>query len=192
MINRLDTIGVASSVGINRIIRHAIWDHILGLTSDNNYNGQTNTTNLTDIIIHPDYYTTTIFKQLLGYGILQISNNLSKGRTLRTYGFCSKTNEVLLMIINVQNEYANLNVTFSDHQLSPSNIRYEYHFLPYNGSNILNSNYVTLNGKIMPDHYTSYPNYNPLTMPNAQPITIAPYGITYVIFKNVNIEACSN
>ena len=71
----MDAVAIASSVVVNRIIRHAIWDHILGLTSDDNYNN-TDLTNINDSVVHPSYYTNVLFKRLLGYGVLKVSNNL--------------------------------------------------------------------------------------------------------------------
>eukprot|EP01084_Bolivina_argentea_P202337 345733_1 len=181
----LDEIGVASSIGINKIVRHAIWDHILGLTSDNNYNN-TDLTNINDVVIHPDYYATILFKQLLGYGVLKVENNLQKGRTLRVYGFCSKKNYVLLMIINVRNEIANLNITFHDYK-QVSN-REEYH-LTYDGE-LLNSNYIKINNQTMSDKYTSTPVFTPLIVSNKEFIQIQPYSFAYVVYDGLTITAC--
>ena len=155
------------------------------MTSDNNYNN-TDLTNLNDIIIHPDYYTTVLFKQLLGYGALKVENNLQKGRTLRVYGFCSKNNNVLLMIINTRNEKAQLNVTFHDYKQVKN--REEYH-LTHDGD-ILNSNYIKINNQTMPDKYTSFPIFTPVIVSNDNFIQIEPYSFAYVIYDGLTIDPC--
>ena len=157
----------------------------MGLTSDNNYN-DTDLTNLNDIVIHPSYYTNVLFKRLLGYGVLKVSNNLEYGRNLRVYGFCSKMNEVLLMVINVRNQIANLNISF--HDIKEVKKRTEYHLV--NDGDILNSNYVKIDGDLMKDQYTSFPVFNAMNISNDQLIQIEPYSLAYVVYNGLTIEAC--
>eukprot|EP01084_Bolivina_argentea_P202336 345729_1 len=181
----LDTIGVAATVGISRVVRHSIWDGILGLTSPP-YKGA-----ITDIVVNSDYYSTVYLKRLLGFGVLKVENNLQTGRTLRVYGFCSKSNEVLLMIINVRNVMASLNITFSDHDVNKVVTREEYHLKCADGIYALNSLYIVINNQTMPSNFSAFPNVDPIQISNNGPIQIDPYAFAYVVFKGVEIEACS-
>jgi hypothetical protein len=71
-----------------------------------------------------DYYTSVLFKQLIGTSVLSVANSTAPGRTLRVYAFCSRniTGAVVAVIININNSSSS--VVLDGVSMAP---RYEYH-----------------------------------------------------------------
>lgn len=140
----------------------------------------------------PDWFTSYLWKQIMGQRVLSITGGSDKGRKVRSYAFCAKEDAaargaVVVMILNVQN--ATAEVEFEG--VGPSDgARQDYVFGP--ACCVVNSAGITLNGgpplTVAPDG--TLPTYHPTNAKAGETLSLAPYAIAFSLFSDAQAGAC--
>lgn len=69
-----------------------------------------------DGALNPDYWTSILFRQLIGTRVLSVRNGLDLGRTFRTYAFCSsRDKEIVVVYLNTNDVETTSNLTLVSH-----------------------------------------------------------------------------
>ena len=138
---------------------------------------------------HSDYWSSVLFKQLVGTNTLAIAGNTDTGRTIRLYAFCSRSmyGGVVLVAINVNDSPRN--VAFqSSFSLAP---RQEYR-LTAPGGNVSSTN-IELNGvTLVPGPFGQLPPLNPIVVESNTYITLDPLSYAFFVFPDAAAPACSS
>jgi heparanase 1 len=133
-----------------------------------------------------DYWTSVLFKQLVGTRVLSVANSTQLGRTLRVYAFCSRniTGGVVVAAININTTPQNFD--FLDFPVYP---RLEYQ-LTAPGGNMSSAN-INLNGNTLFASDTgALPNLSPVQYDTNLPIMMGPLSYGYFVFPEANAPAC--
>ena len=134
-----------------------------------------------------DYWTSVIFKQVVGKNVLKVAGSTDLGRTVRVYSFCSRniTGGVVIVAINTNNATVQftLQATFS---MSP---RLEYQLTAPNGD--MSSAGIELNGVVLTARADgSLPDLSPALVQDNDPITMAGLSYGMFVFPEANAGAC--
>ena len=133
-----------------------------------------------------DYWTSVIFKQLVGENVLSVAGSTDAGRMTRVYAFCSLTypGGVVAVALNIN---TTSNATFQfNFAMSP---RLEYQLTAPGGD--VSSQQIELNGVVLtaqPDG--SLPALTPIAVDDGAPITMYPLSYGFFVFPQANAPAC--
>ena len=190
----LDKLGLSAGFGLYSVMRQEFIGGNYGLINKTTYQ------------VNPDYYTSYLFKNLIGNRVLVVENQFKFDREIRVYAFCTKTKEqgsvysyinngsVTLIILNLKNETSEISIAM-DANGSGSTVDKNYDdtmdlfmLTPFEG--VLNSQLIFLNGKViqMTDN-TTLPYLEPLRV-NQETIKIQSLSYAFVVLVNANQTMC--
>lgn len=189
----LDKLGLASYAGIYSVVRQSIWGGNYGLI------GNWNNGNNLDYKPNPDYWTSYLYKNLIGNVVLSMKDVsvFTKGRNVRVYSYCTRSKDqygifnynrgsITVMILN-------LNDNSVDIELNSGNGKGDYYdkfiLTPY--KNVLNSRSIYLNDKLieMVDDETM-PQLIPEKVDYGSTIIIPGTSYGFVVIANADAVAC--
>ena len=98
-----------------------------------------------DGVLNPDYWTSVLFRQLIGTSVLRVRSGLDPERSFRTYAFCSQSGDIAVAFLNTNDVETTSNITFLTQQTIKSIKAYVLTSEPGN----LASRNVYLNGHIL-------------------------------------------
>merc|ERR1712154_614380 len=75
----LDKLGLSASLGLHVVARQDFWGGQYGLVGRD------------DFLPNPDYWSSLLFRDLVGNQALLVDGEFVDGRSVRTYAFCSRT-----------------------------------------------------------------------------------------------------
>jgi len=177
----LDKLGLAAQMNIKVVVRQTLKGGSYSLM-DKNYNPA------------PDYWSSALYKQLVGRTVLNVTGYLTPGRNVRIYAHCVnpvgglgyKPYSIVLMILNLnKNETANIDI---QNPLLQSLEVDQFLFSPLNGE--LEDTMVELNGEPMKMiNDTALPKFEPVRI--EQPIRVPPLRYGFYVLLNSYADACT-
>ena len=139
------------------------------------------------LIKYVDYWTSVIFKKLVGTKALNVADSTTLGRTVRVYAFCSVniTGGVVLAALNVNNYPIQFQLQ-EGFQMYP---RLEYQLTA--PDNDMSSSQIELNGHVLTAQPTGdLPDLNGALVQANEPITMAPLSYGLFVFPDAKSSAC--
>jgi len=173
----LDKLGLAAQLNIDVVIRQALKGGSYSLL-DKEYNPC------------PDYWTSLLYKQLIGTKVLNLTGFLKFNRTIRVYGHCvnkhnkrsySPKDTIVFIALNMHaSDNAEITLNGELGHLDAD----AFLFAPANGR--LDSKLIQMNGKVlkMIDDY-HLPTLSPILM--KQPLRIPPLTYAFFVVENSNV-----
>ena len=176
----LDKLGVAARFQHNVVIRQTF------------YGGSYSLINTETLDPFPDYWSSFLYKKLVGSRVLEVHDGISLGRTVRVYAHCTSkrsrydTGSLVLIALNTQHSDAQLVLTNGLEKLPV-----HQYFLTPGQNNNLTSRTVRLNGELlqMVDH-TFLPNVEPKTIIPPDDIILPPVSYGFLVIPNAKVDAC--
>lgn len=146
----------------------------------------------------PDWYTSYIWKNVVGSRVLAVEGFKDAGRAVRSYAFCARTADhparviapfplgsVAVMLLNVQNATADISIGGID----AAGARWDYIVGPSCCSVL--APHVQLNGKDwIVDPVTGQAPALEHVVSSGNLVTLQPYGIAFVVFPDARAAAC--
>ena len=172
----LDKLGLAAQMGISVVLRQSFKGGKYSLVND-------------DFNPSPDYWSSLLYKRLVGQKVLHITGYLEHGREIRVYAHCANVRQglnpsgsVVLIVINVNvKEEATLN--FKDNKFSVD----QYLLTPANGN--IDDGMVALNGKVLKMvSETELPVLEPIR--SNFPLRIPPLSYGFFVLINSDAKVC--
>ena len=189
----LDKLGLASIYDIYFVARQDFWGYIYELINEEKSNYP-----------NPDYWSSLLFKNLIGNKVIWVNNQFELNRDVRCYAFCTKTKEmgsifnynkgdITLMILNTLNNTINikikLNTTYHNNHINDNLIFDGFMLTSY--PNVINSFDMFLNGNLlkMMDNMT-FPKFSPITIPFDSTLNMSALSYSFFVIKNTNSSIC--
>ena len=175
----LDKLGVAARLEHKVVVRQAI------------YGGSYSLLNLDTLDPLPDYWSSYLYKKLVGSRVLEVEDGIALGRTVRVYAHCTSersgydVGSVVLIVLNTQLSEVQLMLTNGLEKLSID----QYLLTPGENRN-LTSQTVKLNGKLLElvdDKFL--PKLEPEFIP-PNSIKLPPVSYGFFIIPHAQAEAC--
>ena len=177
----LDKLGLAAQMGIKVVIRQGLKGGHYSLL-DKHYDP------------NPDYWSSSLYKQLMGRTVLDVTGFLTYNRTVRIYAHCVnqfdghhyKPNSIVLMALNLNStDTANIYLTDQLKGLQAD----QYIFSPANGK-LIDKN-IKLNGYILKMiNDTMLPEMKPVRV--SQPYRLPPLTYGYFVLLDSYAVACED
>ncbi|XP_065672745.1 heparanase [Hydra vulgaris] len=176
----LDKLGLAAQMGIKVVLRQSFKGGNYSLINQ-------------EFKPTPDYWSSLLYKRLVGQIVLNLTGYLKFGRKVRVYAHCAsvkqrlyKSGSVVLIAINVNNkENATINVT---NKLNSDNHYVDQYLLQPANGNIGDGN-VTLNGIILEMlNKTKLPFLKPIQ--TKLPLIIPPLSYGFFVLIDSNAKVC--
>lgn len=180
----LDKLGLSASLGLHVVERQDFWGGSYGLIGRDDFKP------------NPDYWSSYLFKNLVGKQTLYVDGEFVNGRSIRCYAFCARTNsegsvfdyddgDVVVLILNVNNE--TVSVGFD---LNGDDIEYDEYLLT-SFPDVIQSRDILLNGKVieMVDNET-LPVLKGRSVNGQSEITMGALSYGFVVIANANATAC--
>ncbi|XP_002170740.3 heparanase [Hydra vulgaris] len=172
----LDKLGLAAQMGINVVLRQSFKGGKYSLV-DANFNPT------------PDYWSSLLYKRLVGQKVLNLTGFLEHGRDIRMYAHCTntengvyKSGSVVLIVINI-NVKENATINFKNNTISVD----QYLLTPSNGK--IKDKIVSLNGHVLKmNNETTLPVLNPIN--SNFPLYIPPLSYGFFVLTNSNAKVC--
>ncbi|XP_047140339.1 heparanase-like [Hydra vulgaris] len=172
----LDKLGLAAQMGISVVLRQSF--------KGGNYS-------LVDAKFNPtpDYWSSLLYKRLVGQKVLKLTGFLEHGRDIRMYAHCTnvkngayKSGSVVLIVINI-NAKENATINFKNNTVSVD----QYLLTPSNGN--IADEMVSLNGHILTmNNETTLPVLNPIK--SNFPLYMPPLSYGFFVLTNSNAKVC--
>ncbi|GAB4828215.1 hypothetical protein Ancab_035129 [Ancistrocladus abbreviatus] len=194
----LDQLGMAASYDTKTYCRQTLVGGNYGLL------------NTVTFVPNPDYYSALLWQRLMGRKVL--STTFSGTKKIRAYAHCAKQSQgITLLLINLngnttveakiafngthtytlhhKNRSGSKRVSFHHHFGNAEAGREEYHLTAKDGN--LQSQIMLLNGKILTlDLAGGIPALEPVKVDSLEPITVAPFSITFAHIPYIVLPAC--
>lgn len=135
---------------------------------------------------HPDYWTSVLFKRLIGTKVLDVPACTNPGRLLRVYAFCASQypGGVVFVAVNIRNETALFEI---DEFLNFP--RYEYRLTA--PGNDLTSQQIELNGVVLEAmEGGGLPPLDPIIITTNTPMFVEPFSYSFFLFPEARAPAC--
>ena len=132
-----------------------------------------------------DYWTTLLFKQLVGTRVLAVANSTDFGRTLRVYAFCSRNISGGVAVVAINTEPHPATFTFS---ALPNTPRVEYQLTAPGGN--MSSPDIELNGVVLELSGGALPHLGGHVVTDASPVTLQPTSYAILVFPEAAAPAC--
>eukprot|EP01084_Bolivina_argentea_P020429 37982_1 len=184
----LDELGLSSSLGLHLVNRQDFWGGYIGLIGTNDFQP------------NPDYWSSYLFKNLIGSNVLYVEGQFENNRTVRLYAYCTRTkNEnsvfdynkgsVTILVLNLQNNTINLDLKLKGITLD-SSMRYDEYLLT-SYPNVIGSRDIFLNGNVikMIDNKT-FPELKPLSKNIGSNVMMEPLSYGFIVVANANVSVC--
>jgi len=173
----LDKLALAPYFGFSTVCRQDFWGGNYALFANN--------------FPYPDYWTSVLFKQLVGRQALNVAGATQTGRMTRVYAFCTRNDSsstgggVVIVALNINTSPT----TFTLQSSFPMYPRYEHHLTAPDGN--LSSDQIQLNGVTLQARSDgSLPSLNGLAVTTNTPITLAATSYAFISFPDANAPAC--
>lgn len=177
----LDKLGLASGLGLHVVARQDFWGGNYGLIG----NGK-------DFNPNPDYWSSYLFKNLVGNQALYVDKEFENGRSIRAYAFCTRykdsifsynQGDITVMILNLQNNTVNVDLNVYGHQYD------EYLLTSY--PNVIQSRDILLNGKVIQMiNDETFPKLEPMEADGGSTITMEALSYGFIVIVDANANAC--
>eukprot|EP01083_Nonionella_stella_P287154 977377_1 len=185
----LDKLGLSSALGLYAVARQDFWGGHYGLIGSS------------DFAPNPDYWSSYLFKNLVGSYVLMVENGLANGRSIRAYAYCTRSEKegsvfdygkgsVTVMVLNMQNNTIAFELNLKGVVAMDGSMSYDQYLLTsYPG--VLQSRDVLLNGQVlqMVDDKT-FPVLKPNIQPAGSVVAMEALSYGYVVVVNANATAC--
>ena len=176
----LDKLGIAARLQHNVVIRQTF------------YGGSYSLINTKTLDPFPDYWSSFLYKKLVGSRVLEVHDGLSLGRTVRVYAHCTSersrydTGSLVLIALNTQHSDVQLVLTNGLEKLPV----HQYLLTPGQHNN-LTSQTVRLNGKLLQMvNDTFLPNVEPKTIIPPDDIILPPVSYGFFVIPEAKVDAC--
>lgn len=152
-----------------------------------------------DNLPNPDWWSSVLWRRLVGTKVLSVEYGLAVGRSLRVYAFCAAENYwthtqvggVTLVFLNTANSVTEISAT--DGSTAAHLGRSEVYLLTsYPG--VLTSREVFLNGNLLElaDKKTGIlPEMAPLKVPEGESVKVPPKSYGFVVLPDAGAGACT-
>jgi len=181
----MDKLGVAAQSSVSLVVRQALKGGYYSLLDEN-------------MKPNPDYWTSVLYRRLVGTKVLNSTGFLEMGRSVRAYAHCThdggnsgaeySRGSVVFMILNMGTKSAEVTLSANDTSASTHDKIDQYLFEPVNGE--LMDSLVRLNGrKIKMADDTTLPSLAPVKV--SQPLVVPPLTYGYFVAKSWRIPACT-
>jgi heparanase 1 len=178
----LDKLGVAARLEHKVVVRQTF------------YGGFYSLINFDTLDPLPDYWSTFLYKKLVGSRVLEVRDGISLGRKTRVYAHCTsersgyETGSLVLIALNTQHNEVQLVLTDGLEKLSV-----EQYLLTPGESNNLTSQTVKLNGKLIQMvNDTFLPDLQPKPLIPTESIILPPVSYGFFVVPNAQVEACQS
>ena len=136
--------------------------------------------------IYADYWTTIIFKQLVGTRVLSVADSTNYGRSTRIYAFCSRNITGGVVVVGINLNTTPTSFTFDAFSVSP---RIEYQLTAPSGN--MSSPSIELNGVVL--HASPSGDLPPLSgaeVTDGSPVTLQGTSYGMFVFPEASAPAC--
>eukprot|EP01084_Bolivina_argentea_P159437 277674_1 len=192
----LDKLGISSAYGLHSVTRQAFWGSNYGLIG---LNGVKN-----DFNPNPDYWSSYLFKNLIGNKVLFVDGEFNKGRSIRVYAFCTRTKDkgsiydyskgsITTLILNVQNNTVLIDLNIGKTlELNSGYFIMSYdEFLLTSYSNVIQSRDIFLNGELVTMvNDNTFPQLKPVEKTFGSSIVMNALSYGFVVISNANASVC--
>ncbi|KAK7093461.1 heparanase-like [Littorina saxatilis] len=167
----LDKLGVASSKGIQTVIRQDFYGGNYALVD-------------IDLNPNPDFWLTVLYKRIVRGAVF----NATGRHDVRVYAACANTDNfkagsLVLYMLNPNNYSVTFDMTQLDHMPR------QRYTLTAGDSDGLVSKFVSLNGKKLELVNDELPDLKPEMAPSGLE-TVAPYSYTFLVFEEARVSIC--
>ena len=176
----LDKLGIAARLQHNVVIRQTF------------YGGSYSLINTKTLDPFPDYWSSFLYKKLVGSRVLEVHDGISLGRTVRVYAHCTSersrydTGSLVLIALNTQHSDVQLVLTNGLEKLPV----HQYLLTPGQNNN-LTSQTVRLNGELLQMvNHTFLPNVEPKPIIPPDDIILPPVSYGFFVIPNAKVDAC--
>ena len=177
----LDKLGIAARLQHNVVIRQTF------------YGGSYSLINTKTLDPFPDYWSSFLYKKLVGSRVLEVHDGTSLGRAVRVYAHCTSersrydTGSLVLIALNTQHTDVQLVLTNGLEKLPV----HQYLLTPGQHNN-LTSQTVRLNGKLLQMvNDTFLPNVEPKTIIPPDDIILPPVSYGFFVIPDAKADACN-
>ena len=142
-----------------------------------------------DALPNPDYWSSVLWRRLVGVKVLDVPGGLAKGRAVRAYAFCAAAGGVAVVVLNTLDRQASLHLETAGGGASEAEV---YLLTSYPG--VPTSRDVFLNGRVLrlADAATGeLPPLVPLRVAAGEPILLPPKSYGFVVLPSSGLSACS-
>ncbi len=178
----LDKLGVAARLKHKVVIRQTF------------YWGSYSLINRKTLDPFPDYWSSYLYKKLVGSRVLEVHDGISLGRKIRVYAHCTSERSgydigsLVLIALNTQHDEAQLVLSNGLERLSVD----QYLLTPGENNN-LTSQTVRLNGELLQMvNDTFLPNVPPKPIIPPDHIILPPVSYGFFVIPDAQAEACQN
>ena len=183
----LDKLGLSGSLGLYGCYRQCFWNYKVGFIG-------------TDYNINPDYWSSYLFKNLVGNNAIMVDNQFNYGRYLRVYAFCTRTNNgsifnysagsITIVYININNNNEIIDLNFNGYINNSTSYYDVYHLTPYNS--MVNSRSIYLNNIAieMPNDETMPDLNHPIKINYGSSIQVKSQSYGFIVIANANDINC--
>ena len=197
----LDKLGISSIYGIYAVCRQTLWSAHYALINPAVGGGNNDENN--NLTVTPDYWSSYLFKNLVGNKIIYVDGEYEYNRYLRVYAFCTRTmkegsifdyplGSVTIMILNLYNtsQMVQFNVSGVMNN-NPEDMSYDLYHLEC-VDNIINSKGVLLNGELLKmNGETTFPEIKPMQYEYGTSIKFTSLSYGFVVVANASVITCS-
>ena len=176
----LDKLGIAARLQHNVVIRQTL------------YGGSYSLINTKTLDPFPDYWSSFLYKKLVGSRVLEVHDGISLGRTVRVYAHCTSersrydTGSLVFIALNTQHSDVQLVLTNGLEKLPV----HQYLLTPGQINN-LTSQTVRLNGEVLQMvNDTFLPNVEPKTIIPPDNIILPPVSYGFFVIPDAKVDAC--
>ncbi len=176
----LDKLGVAARLNHGVVVRQTF------------YGGSYSLINKKSLDPLPDYWSSLLYKKLVGPRVLEVYDGLSFGRTIRVYAHCTpdmsmySVGSVVLIVLNTQHNEIQLVLT---NELEGPPV-HQYLLTPGDSDN-LTSQTVRLNGELLQMiNDTFLPNIQPKPIIPPVEIILPPVSYGFFVIPDARVNAC--
>ena len=189
----LDKLGLSSIWGLNFVARQDFWGGKYALIGDSSQ----------DYMPNPDYYSSYLFKNLVGNKVLYVENEFDLGRNIRIYAFCTRMNNngsiyhydkgsITVLFLNLYNTTQTVNFNLTQNNINPtdSGTYYDYYSLT-SYKDVINSESIYLNGEpiIMNDSF-KIPTLTGKFIGYGSWVTLDALSYGFIVMNAANASAC--
>ena len=176
----LDKLGIAARLRHNVVVRQTF------------YGGSYSLINTETLDPFPDYWSSSLYKNLVGSRVLEVHGGISLGRTVRVYAHCTSkssrydTGSLVLIALNTQHNDVQLVLTNG-----LENLPVDQYLLTPGQNNNVTSQTVKLNGKLLQlVNDTFLPNVEPKTITPPDDIMLPPVSYGFFVIPDAKVDAC--
>eukprot|EP01043_Picozoa_sp_COSAG02_P053747 COSAG02_NODE_5982_length_3892_cov_18.035328_1_plen_548_part_00 len=152
-----------------------------------------------DNLPNPDWWSSVLWRRLVGTKVLSVESGLATGRSLRVYAFCAAENYwthtqvggVTLVFLNTANTVTELSAADGS-TAAPLGRSEVYLLTSYPG--VLTSREVFLNGNLLQladEMAGSLPEMAPLKVVEGKPVKIPPKSYGFIVLPDAGAGACT-